>query len=585
MSESQDGDTLANRALLALAECSRILSDDRPTSTAQCLGLDGVINPRLHAQFLAKERELEEAEKNHFETLIDMLEEEEKDVSETRTKSKSRRSRKKRSCKSLRPHCFDENGNRKHLQPRETLWCIVHCTNDPDANNSLPVTSKLLSKFRRRFRLPFDQFKTFLATVSSHEMFARWNNPDCTGQPPSPIGLSLLGALRHVGRGLTFDDLEEHTAIDEETHRQFFHQLIKHGEQVMFPQHVKMPTNAEEFKTNMSEFHTGGLWGAGFSADATNVVVWRCEHNLKQANAGWKNSHPARSYNVCVNHRRQILSSTRGHPSRWNDKTSAWADPLVKGTHTGRILQDVAFKLSCWEGEVGKSEVREKKCRGGWGTVDNGCHRWSCAQAPAKVSCRLTEQRLSDWIESFRKDIECTFGMLKGRWRILKTGVRLEGAIAADRIWLACCALHNMPLEVDGLNKQWDEGTPSDWEGEMGNDDVDDCQRHAPFAVRRLNNPQLKTFGSREHENNDCENILLSKERGDNENMDDEEDDMDGDLETNERFHEDGSVCINSLSHFEFRKRLVVHFDILHRQNRVRWPTRKKTTTNNNSDE
>lgn len=582
MSVEEDDDAASTRTLLALAEYSRILSDDRPMSTAQCTRSDGSLDSRLHAQFLAKEKELENAERNHFQSLVQVLQEEE---NPTGPRKKSRRSWKKRACKSLRPYYFDDNGNRKHLKPRETLWYIVCCSQNP--NNQPATSSKLFAKFRRRFRLPFEEFKRFLATVSVHPLFVRWTRRDATGRPASPIGLLLLGALRYLGRGLTFDDLEEYTAIDEETHRQFFHQFILYGETVMFPQYVRMPTTAEEFKTHMSEFYTGGLWGAGFSADATNVVMWRCEHNLKQANTGWKNTHPARSYNVCVNHRRRILSSTTGHPSRWNDKTLAWADPLMKGIHTGRILQDVQFKLLYWEGEPGKSKTLEKKYRGAWGIVDNGYHRWSCTQAPAKVNYLLTEQRLSDWIESFRKDIECTFGILKGRWRILKTGIRLEGSIAADRIWLTCCALHNMLLEIDGLNEQWEDGAPSDWEGDMGNNDVDDCQKHAPFAIRRLNNPQLQAFGWRQHENNDCENIVLSRERANNmpdAAEEEEDDDMDDDLVTDERIHADGSVYVNSLSYFEFRKRLVEHFDILHRQHRIVWPTRNNKKNNNSNE-
>jgi hypothetical protein len=50
----------------------------------------------------------------------------------------------------------------------------------------------------------------------------------------------------------------------------------------------------------------------------------------------------------------------------------------------------------------------------------------------------------------------------KGRFRILKTGVQVHGAETTDKIWLTCCALHNFVLEADGLNKQWNNGVPSD---------------------------------------------------------------------------------------------------------------------------
>jgi hypothetical protein len=62
-----------------------------------------------------------------------------------------------------------------------------------------------------------------------------------------------------------------------------------------------------------------------------------------------------------------------------------------------------------------------------------------------------------------RKDVECTFGILKGRWRILKSGVYLKSAVGIDPVWFTCCALHNWLLEVDGLDEQWESGVASDW--------------------------------------------------------------------------------------------------------------------------
>ena len=55
------------------------------------------------------------------------------------------------------------------------------------------------------------------------EWFPRWTSrKDATGKPSSPLELLILGALRYLGRGWTFDDCEESTAIGEETHRVFF---------------------------------------------------------------------------------------------------------------------------------------------------------------------------------------------------------------------------------------------------------------------------------------------------------------------------------------------------------------------------
>jgi len=48
------------------------------------------------------------------------------------------------------------------------------------------------------------------------------------GSPSSPIGLLLLGSLRCIGCGLTFDAFEECAAMNEETHHQFFHVFVEH---------------------------------------------------------------------------------------------------------------------------------------------------------------------------------------------------------------------------------------------------------------------------------------------------------------------------------------------------------------------
>jgi hypothetical protein len=69
---------------------------------------------------------------------------------------------------------------------------------------------------------------------------------------------------------------------------------------------------------------------------------------------------------------------------------------------------------------------------------------------PLKESSNYGDIRWSKWLESMRKDVECTFGIMKGRWRILKTGIRIQGLDNIDHIWKTCCALHNWLLEVDG---------------------------------------------------------------------------------------------------------------------------------------
>jgi DDE superfamily endonuclease len=451
------------------------------------------------------------------------------------------------------------------LKPEQTYWYLVY------VKNPMVEDAKWQKKFRRRFRMPYSEFPGMLDRMRDSGMFKRWYGTDAVKKPASPIELLLLGALRYLGRGLTFDDLEEYTAINEETHRQFFHIFIKFGAEYLYPRFVYYPKTAMEYSTHREEFNDGGLHGAGFSTDATNVLLWRLSHNLKQSHIGFKNSHPAWTYNLTCNHRRRIIHTTKGHPSRWNDKTLAWLDEFLMSVREGRILQDVRFKLFSWKNDVVEGPIKYMRYRGAWGVCDNGYHRWSCTQAPGKNDILLTEKRLSQWIESFQKDVEYVFGILKGWFRILKTGIRLDGAEAADNIWLTCCALHNLLLEVDGLDKKWEEGVPSDWEGELGDNDPSEMERHAPLAIQRLRNPER--FGSREHENESAEPRPLVETGRISEGEDDASDNSDG---IGDHCDSDGAIYINSLSYTDFRARLVVHFDILWRRHRIVWPGSKE---------
>ena len=130
-----------------------------------------------------------------------------------------------------------------------------------------------------------------------------------------------------------------------------------------------------------------------------------------------------------------------------------------------------------------EGEIIEVKYKGCYVIVDNGYLNWSVTVPPMKETNRRSEIRFSEWLESLRKDVECAFGILKGRWRVLKAGIRVHGILTCDRVWLTCCALHNMLLEVDGLSKKWDQGVSSDWET------MDDHDEELPNAIRKLMNP------------------------------------------------------------------------------------------------
>ena len=68
----------------------------------------------------------------------------------------------------------------------------------------------------------------------------------------------------------------------------------------------------------------------------------------------------------------------------------------------------------------GKQFRRRFECKGAYLITDGGYHLWRCCQPPIKAAWNEDECHWSLRLESVRKNVECTFGILKVRFRILK---------------------------------------------------------------------------------------------------------------------------------------------------------------------
>lgn len=390
----------------------------------------------------------------------------------------------------------------------------------------------------------------------NQNIFGRWTGRGAR----TPIGLLLLGALRYMGRGWTFDDLYENTGLHEELHRQFFHQFIMFGSTTLFECYVAIPASSEEVRS--VEYERAGMAGCCGSMDASHVLCEKIPFDLAHEHKGFKMSSTARTYNLVVNNRRQILSTTKGHPARWNDKTLVKFDELACALRNGSIpvLDNHEFSLLERSKEGTVIDIRYREA---WLLVDNGYLQWSCTVPPMKTTDSLPELRFSQWLESLRKDVECTFGIMKGRFRILKSGIRLHGTEACDKVWHTCCALHNMMLKTDGMDHN------DEWLTDLGSFTQEDIEQTIPFALQRLHNPgELRSYDS-SGSGKGSDRVV------DNDDADDEEEETDRrptDVQLRASVDSDGFRKVRLLSLEVFRERLVEHFDILFQQNKLEWP-------------
>jgi hypothetical protein len=95
-------------------------------------------------------------------------------------------------------------------------------------------------------------------------------------------------------------------------------------------------------------------------------------------------------------------------------------DNFMLGIRDGLILSKNEFNLVLYNSN---ENIVQMTYIDVYVIVDNGYLPWSCTVPPILMTNRIDKTGWSKWIELMRKDVECTLGILKCRWRILKSGV------------------------------------------------------------------------------------------------------------------------------------------------------------------
>lgn len=92
--------------------------------------------------------------------------------------------------------------------------------------------------------------------------------------------------------------------------------------------------------------------------------------------------------------------------------------------------------------------------KGAYYLCDGGYHAWQQLVAPYKNQYEGSQSSIwSAHMDSIRKDVECTFGILKKRFLFLKNPIMHHFAEMIEAAFTTCCAIHNCLHEQDG----WDD--------------------------------------------------------------------------------------------------------------------------------
>jgi hypothetical protein len=315
----------------------------------------------------------------------------------------------------------------------------------PDVSDPSTYKGKL---FRRRFRVPFTLFAdTIVPRMRDAGVFQQKRHVRI------PIEVKVLLGLRVLGRDNDLDTMNEISGVSESYAREIFHQFLDGFVSLFKDDHVYFPKEEELHRIN-EVYRRMGLPGACGSMDCTHVLWHACPLEYKNMCKG-KEGVPTLSFLVIVDHNRRVLYCSGAYFGAASDKQIYKDDRLCQALEAG-LLSDIEYTLYAANGQA-------KKHKGGWLLVDGGFEHTQLLICPQRYRTTADEIVCFEWLESVRKDVECTFGILKGRFRFLRNGVRYHSLTTIEQAMHTACALHNMLLESDGHTNFTNWETNIDW--------------------------------------------------------------------------------------------------------------------------
>ena len=154
-----------------------------------------------------------------------------------------------------------------------------------------------------------------------------------------------------------------------------------------------------------------------------------------------KEKKPTLAFQVVVSHDRQVLMVSDAFFGSYNDKMIVKNVKETLEMINGKY-ENVTFTLYDENGQP-------IYCRGAYLIADAGFLQIACLVDPTRDSWDFQTIRWCEFLESIRKDVECFFGIVKGRFRYLQNHVNNHSFQVIDAAFKTCCILHNIILEFD----------------------------------------------------------------------------------------------------------------------------------------
>ena len=295
------------------------------------------------------------------------------------------------------------------------------------------------SSFRSWFRMPLFMVSSIVGRFIAEGWVGLTHHCRTNDRLQMKTELLVLGSLSMLGGTIqSFRQLKPLTHICASDHSNFFLCFVERIAGISH-EYVFMPRTPEELKPIMRRYEEQGLPGVAGSVDVVHVKRAKCPAGDYNRSKG-KDSYPSLAFECITDFDRRILGVFGPQFGSNNDKHIVKIDDNIRLLNEGWLSQ-VEWQYYAEDESISSST-------GVYVICDNGYICWPTTICPfmgSKINGRL-EDYFSSKVESLRKDVECVFGILKGRWASLDKGFKYLEVQTCGQIFMTCAVLHNMML-------------------------------------------------------------------------------------------------------------------------------------------
>jgi hypothetical protein len=376
--------------------------------------------------------------------------------------------------------CEELHGNAKWFRAwRESTYAQYYALEDSDGYEQNMERDVVLRKeFEKKIRMPLRLFHRLRNEMSRDPWFEERHTA-------VPLEIKLVAALRYLAVGGGWQVVEDIVNVSRQVLRTWFAEkfvpwMLEHK----YEANVRYPEDASELAVLMQPYEEAGFPGCIGCVDGVHVD-WKGYPAADKWRYVGKEKRPTLVANCTTDYWGRFIHVTRMLPGSDNDKSAICQDDFQS-----RVMrEDDTYVHAEYRLQTDLSTVITRK--GVYVLADGGYLGWPTTVSPiAHPRPGSAEENWNKHHESLRKSVECAFGILKARFRVLATRNEARDENEVSDVFRVCCCLHNMIYNFRMAERMEQETSAeiSDWR-RMDAEELECLHRHMPTATTMSSHP------------------------------------------------------------------------------------------------